>query len=308
MVSRRQSLQLAGSAAVAALAGCSTDASGADAEPAHFLHVDRIATDPVWWALYDPPADDLFGGPARDALDAVLPTGRYTTAGYVALPEGKYVDHEGRYYRTEQFVSGRTDAERPVVRVERDEDAVPEDALSIDALEQPSTRPLKILHSHAVSDGESGASDLLRGDGYVMTRPAELDSRLGAGDIDGRVVTMTDEGRLAYRIDVRRERVTLTEHTALAVEVAASEAAFREVVLASGVDVDLGVVDLSEAARGVLDDAVGRAAYRETGDPSAAFESLLDALGFEVGESETGRIVWYGDSVFRASYYVDPDG
>lgn len=304
MVSRRQALQAAGSAVAVVLAGCSSDVLGPEDATEYELHVDRIATEPVPWALYEPDEGDLFGEPARTALDAVVPEGRYTTLGYVPVPEGSYVEHDGRYYQTEQFVTGRRSVERPVVRVESvDEAAVPEDAVRVDDLEQPSARPLKILHSDAVTDGASGAAALLRGDGYVLVRPAERESRL-ATDLDGRVVTMTDDGAFAHRVDVRRERVTLTEHTVTAVLVSRSRDAFREVVLGSRVDVDVDALDLSADARDVLDEAIGRGRYAETGEPSATFETLLRRLGFEVDRPETGRILWDAESLFRASYYV----
>jgi hypothetical protein len=304
MVSRRQSLQFAGTAVLAALAGCSSSLVGTEASPEHELHVDRITQDPVTFTLYDPPDGDLFGEPARAALDAILPDGQYTTHGYEALQDGNYVEHDGRYYRTVTFVTGRAELSRPVVRVsEVDREGVPDDAVLIDSLDQPSARPLKILHSHAITGGDSAASDLLRGDAYVMARPAERDSRL-ATELDGEVVTMTDDGAFAQRVEVRREQLTLTEHTVQAVEVADSREVFRDVVLASVVDADLATVSLSTDARDLLDEAISRGTYTETGELSSAFEALLAGLGFDPDESATGRIVWYGGSLFRASFYA----
>ncbi len=306
MVSRRRTLQIAGTAVAASLAGCSSDTFGNSTEPEHELYVERVRTDLVPWALYEPDNGELFGDPARTALEETVPEGRFTTQGYVPVPEGSYVERDGRYYRTEAFVTGRVTVERPVVRIESvDDEAVPDDAVTVDSLDQPSARPLKILHSHAVTGGASGASELLRGDGYVLVRPAERESRLAA-DLDGRVVTMTDDGAFGHRVEVRRERVTLVEHTVTAVEVADSREAFREVVLGSRVDVDVGAVGLQPDGRDLLDEAIGRSKYAETGDPSATFETLLRRLGFEVGESETGRILWYGESLFRAAYYAPP--
>lgn len=304
MVSRRQSLQLAGTAAVAALAGCTTafESSG----PERTLRVDRIGADPVEYALYDPPSDELFGGPARAALDEILPDGRYSAYGYVPIREGNYVEQDGTYYRTEQFVSGRAQLERPVVRLTSvDEDAAPDDALPITALETPSARPLKLLHVNEITDGEAGAADYLRGDSYVLRRPAERESRLGTGELDGRVVTRTGDGSYPYRVEVATERVSLTEHTVLAVDVADSRAAFREVVLGAETDAVLDADDLSAEAGDIFDEAIGRNSYEETGEPSAAFEALLERLGFDVDESANGQLIWYVDDLFRAAYYVD---
>jgi len=309
MVSRRRSLQFAGTAVAAALAGCSGALGNDASQTTYELDVHRFDAELVPWALYEPDDDELFGGPARTALDAILPDGRYSALGYVPVWEGNYVEHDGRYYRTETVVTGRAERTRPVVRVDSvDDEDVPEDAILIDSLDQPSARPITLLHTHAVSGGAAGSSELLRGDAYVLTRPAERDSRLATGDLDGRVVTMTDTGGFHYRIEVREEQVTLTEHTALAVEVADSREAFREVVMGSRVDVDLETVDLPSDARELLDRALARGAYRETGDPSEAFETLLRRLGFALDESATGRTLWDGDSLFDAALYVGETG
>ena len=305
MVSRRRTLQAAGTAVAAALAGCSSDVLGDSTEPEHELYVDRIATELVPWALFEPDDGELFGGPAREALDAILPDGRYRTYGYTPIGEGSYVEHEERYFRTESFVSGRAAVERPVVRAEPiDEASVPEDTLLVDSLAQPSARVAKILHSHAVTGGASGSTELLRGDSYVMARPAERESRL-VEELDGRVVTMTADGGWPYRIDVRHETLTLPEYTTSGIAVADSDEAFRGVVLASAVDADLTTTPLPDGATGLLDRAISREAYRETGDPSGEFTTLLRGLGFAVDESETGRILWYGESLFRAGYYLN---
>lgn len=304
MVSRRRSLQFVGTAVAAALAGCSGDVLGETSRTEYTLQVQRIATEPVAWALYEPPEDELFGDPARAALDAIVPTGRHVTHGYTPISEGAYVEHDGQYYRIDQFVTGRAALERPLVRVESIDEA-PDDAVLLENLDQPSARTMKILHSHAVTDGTSASSSLLRGDAYVIARPAERGSRL-VDELDGRVVRMAPEGELSYRIHVDREQVTLTEHTTLAAAVADDREAFREVVLGSAVDADLGVVDLPEEARSLLDRAIEREAYRESGEPSDAFETLLRRLGFSVDEPETGRILWDGRSLFRASLYVNP--
>ncbi|WP_435116040.1 hypothetical protein [Halolamina sp. C58] len=303
MVSRRRSLQFAGTAVAAALAGCSSDVLADETSREYTLQVDRIATEPVPWALYDPPEGELFGDPARAALDATVPTGRHVTRGYTPISEGAYVEHDGQYYRTDRFVSGRAVRERPLVRAES-VDETPGDAVLLDSLERPSARTVKILHTDAVSDGASSAASLLRGDAYVMARPAERESRL-VDELDGRVVRMSAEGELSYRIHVEREQVTLTEHTTFATVVADDREAFREVVLGSTVDADLGTIELSEDARALLDRAIERETYRQTGEPSDAFETLLRRLGFSVDESATGRILWDGQSLFRASFYVN---
>ncbi|WP_255150859.1 hypothetical protein [Halorarius halobius] len=307
--SRRRLLQAAGTATAAALAGCSADVLGDDPTAEYALDVDAIDASPVEYALYEPSDDELFGAPARTALDAILPDGRHTTYGYAPLPEDAFVEHDGTYYQTEQVVTGRKRLERPLVRVEPvAEDAVPDDAVLVDALDQPSARPLKILHSYAQTDGETSTADLLRGDAYVMRRPAELDSRLVTGDLDGRVVTMTDSGTWAYRVEMRRERVVETAHTALAIEVAASREQFREVVFGTRIDVDLAPGDLPAGARSRLDRAIERRTYTETTPLSDGFDALLSALGLAgVDSAANGRLLWYDGRLHRYGLYVDHD-
>lgn len=83
--------------------------------------------------------------------------------------------------------------ERPVVRVTPiPEDQVPEDVPTVDSLARPVGRVIKILHSHTVTNGESGSADLLQDDAYVLRRQYELNSRLTA-DLDGRIVAVDSD-------------------------------------------------------------------------------------------------------------------
>jgi len=305
---RRRALQFVGSTTLTAVAGCSAaDPFGDDdAAPEYTLTVDSVDASPVEHALYEPDDDALFGDPARAALDAILPDGRYTTYGYEPLPNDAYVTHEGTYYQLATVVTGRRAMDRTLVRLDPvPDEQVPEDAVLIDSLNRPSARALKILHSYTRTDGETSTADLLRGDAYVLRRPAERESRLATGELDGRVVTMTEGGAWAYRVRVARERIVETAQTALAIEVADSREGFREVVFGSRIDAELAPESLSAAVRDRLDRAIARETYAETAPLSEPFDILLDRLGLgAVDTASTGNRMWYDGRLYRYALYV----
>lgn len=311
VLTRRRALRTAGTAGLAALAGCSTDGPLGSGEPTrtYTLHVDRIDVDPTDYARYRPDDSALFGDPARAALAAILPDGRHTTYGYTPLPADAYVEREGTYYQTKHVVTGRRRMNRQLVRVESvPREEVPDEALLVDDLDRPSARVVKILHSYAQTDGETSTADLLRGDAYVLRRPAERESRLATGDLDGRVVTMTESGAWAYRVRVTREPVRETAFTALAVEVADSRSAFREVVFGSRIDAELDPGSLSAESRAVLEEAIDLGEYAEQGPVSEAFDALLAALGLgAVDTASNGNLLWYDGGFYRYALYVNVD-
>lgn len=269
------------------------------------LQIDSIDTSPVEYALYEPSESELFGDPARTALDDILPDGRHTTYGYTPLPDDGYVTHENRYYQLSNTVTGRKRMERTLVRTERvPQEDVPADAVLLDSLERPSARVVKILHSHAQSRGES-MPELPHGNAYVLRRPAERESRLATGDLDGRVVTMADSGAWAYRIHVTQEPIVETAYTALAIEVAESRAAFRDVVFGARIDVTLAPSALQSDARDCLVQAIDRGKYSEPTPLSKSFDALLDKLDLAgVDESVNGRLLWYDGGFYRYGLYI----
>lgn len=307
---RRRALGAIGATTLAALAGCATGdlLASEESRRTYTLDVDSISASPVEHALYEPGDGALFGDPARAALADILPEGRHTTYGYEPLADGEYVEREGTYYRTESVVTGREEMERTLVRAESVPEAdVPDDAVVVDSLDRPTARVVKILHSYAHTDGETSTAELLDGDAYVLRRPAETESRLATGELDGRVVTMTESGNWAYRLDATRERVTETAYTALAVEVADSRERFREVVFGSRIAAELAPDDLAPEARDRLEEAVRREGYEETEPLSEAFETLLAALGLETDEVVNGQLLWYDGGFYRYGLYVDDD-
>jgi hypothetical protein len=115
---RRRFLRTTGAASLAALAGCSRSVfSGSDPETTEYvLSVDRIDAAPTAHARYSPSDDELFGVPARAALDDILLDGRHTTYGNRPLPGDAYVEHGGSYYQTTYVVTGRERLERTIDR------------------------------------------------------------------------------------------------------------------------------------------------------------------------------------------------
>lgn len=307
---RRRLLRTVGSIALGGLAGCTApDVFGSDGpEREYTLTVDTVEASPVEHALYEPSDDPLFGAPARETLANVLPDGRHTTYGYKPVSEGEYVDHDGRYFQTAVVVTGSEDVERTLVRAEplADDASAPDDAVPVDSLDRPSARVAKILHSHAQTGGEGGSADLLRNDAYVLRRPAERESALAAGTLDGRVVTMKPGGPWNYRIETETRRVSETAYTTLALEVASSREQFREVVFGTRIDADLTGESLPSGVQSTLDRARGLGRYAETTPLSASFETLLDRLGLADTESAvTGQLLWYDASLYRYGLYVD---
>lgn len=306
---RRRTLQISGATILSALAGCATDNPlGSEESPSKYsFTVDPIDISPVEHALYEPDNGSLFGTPARSSLNDILPDGQHTTYGYKPLPSDAYVAHENSYYQTKHIVTGRTQMERRLVRVDPvPKEQVPDETVLIDTLERPSARALKILHSYTQTDGETSTAELLRGDAYVLRRPAELESRLVTGDLDGRVVTMTESGSWAYRVRVTREQIVETAYTVLAIEVAGSRADFREVVFGSRIDTELTPTTLPRDAREILDEAIAQETYTETAPISDAFDTVLESLGLSaVDRAATGKLLWYDEEFYRYGLYVN---
>lgn len=306
---RRHLLQSAGAVSLTALAGCSASnlLSTEDSSKEHTLRMDSIDATPTEYALFKPTSDALFGGPERTALQAILPNGRYTTYGYKPLPSDGYVEYNGSYFQMKHVVTGQQQLRRSLVSVDPvSRENVPEDAILIDTLERPSARSLKILHSYTQTDGQTSTAELVRGDSYVLRRPAEQESRLGTGDLNGRVVTMTENGTWAYRVEVTTEQIIETAYTAFAVEVAGSHQEFRDVVFGSRVDATLSPEELPPAVQDRLEQTIDRGSLSETVPLPDPFVALLKALHlWSVDTMANGKLLWYDDGFYRYALYVN---
>jgi len=307
--SRRRLLQTAAPTLIAGVAGCASGGFGeSDQSTEYTLSIDTIDASPTEHALYEPSDDALFGDPARAALADIIPEGTHTTYGYTPLPDDSYVDGENAYSQIDTAVTGRREMDRQLVRVEAlDDDAVDDDdnPIHVDTLDRPSARTIKILHSHSAAGGAGATTDLLRNDAYVLRRPAERDSELATGDLDGQIVSMTEDGGFPYRVSVTAESIRESEYTTRAMPVADDETAFREVVLTAEIDAEVDGASLSAAARDLLDQTLG-GEHTESTPVSTAFEAVLAALGVAgADESLNGELLWYADQLYRYGLYID---
>ena len=310
--SRRQFLGAGATGLAVGLAGCASLDSLGRSEPQfeytlHFIHLDQS---PVEYALFRYGATDNLDEATAEAVDAILPDGRYTTYGYKPLASDLYLEHEGRYFDTEVTVTGRREMERTVVYAEEiPEDEVPADALLVDELDRVDARVVKIHHSGIQSGGQGGGADLLTDEGgYVLRWPAELEGRFASGDLDGRVVSMTDGGPWNYRLTVETETVLETAYTVYATKVADSREDFREIVMASRVDVELSADDLSGDVRDLFERARGLEDYRETTPLSTAYAELLETLdlaGVEEPGVDNDNLLWDGETLYNYGVYVN---
>ncbi len=192
------------------------------------------------------------------------PDGDHTTVGFKPVPEDAYVEHEGSYFQIKYVVSGRETVDRELISVESVEDEdIPDDPLEVDTLDDVDERILSLLHVHTHFGGESAIADALREDAFVLRRPAERDSQLASGDLDGEIVTMTDSQSFAYRIQRSTTELHEPKYTALAVPVAASHSTFRETLLSTEIDAELDSTPLETAVREILEEAIETESYLE---------------------------------------------
>jgi hypothetical protein len=292
-----------------ALAGCSATGAFDTEEPTeeYTLHIDAINASPIEHVQYEPDDDALFGTPAQTALQAIVPDGRHTTYGYKPLPSDAYVEHDGSYFQTKHVVTGQERLERSLVQVTPlSEEDVPEDTILIDTLERPSARVLKILHSYTQMDGRTSTAELLRGDQYVLRRPAEQEGRLGTGELDDQVVTMTESDTWAYLVNVTTEQIVETAYTAFAVNVANSRQNFRKVVFGSRIDATLTADELPADVRDRLEQTINQGTVSETVPLPNSFVTLLKALHLgAVNTAASGKLLWYDDALYRYGLYVN---
>ena len=321
---RRRLLRAAAPITLAGLAGCMTNITPDNEEAAEYtLSIDTVNATPVEHALYEPNDDALFGDPARTALSDIISGSTHKTYGFTPLPDDSYLAGEKAYFQVDTAVSGRREMDRQLVRVESLDNAVGESsdaagsedsddagedsnsATHVDTLARPSGRVIKILHSHSVSGGAGMSADLLEDDAYVLRRPAEHESALASGDLDGEIVSMTEDGGFPYRVSVTTESIREPEYTTRAIRIADNDAEFREIVFAAEIDADLNDESLSEGAGDLLDRTLGRE-HTESTPLSTNFERVVAALGLAgVNESVNGRLLWYDKSLYRYGLYID---
>lgn len=303
-IDRRTALQTAGTAGLAALAGCPLLSSN---HYEYTLTVEPVGQSPVDHALYDPGEEPLFHEVARDALDAIVPDGRYTTDGFEPLPTDAYVEDGGQFYQTKTTVTGRERMERTVVRADRLEgDSVPDDAVPVDSLSDVSRRIVEVLAGYRATDRSRDPDELRREAAYVLRRPAELAESVG-DELDGAAVRTGPADDAVYDISFTTERITEPVVESFAVAVATDRQAFHDVVLATRVDAEVAGADLDHEVRRVLDDVVETGETSETTPLTPPFERLVERLGVaDVDVSRDGQLLWYDETLYRYGLYVNP--
>jgi len=302
--SRRDAVRAAGAGATAALAGCLGALGGGDDGRELTLVLYRQDRPLVESVPYEPGDDALFGDPARAALSAVVPEGTHEAVGYRPIPEGEYVARDGRYYQIAVTVTGRRRVERPLVTGERVEETT-DDAVTPGDLPRAGGRVAKLLFTHAVTDGQGGPEEGMRGDAYVLRRPAERADGLPER-LDGLTVRVGDDPG-GPGVDLAVERRTLAEpvYATRALPVADSPERFRSVLLETHVNAVIDRERLPEPAQEALVQARADG-YAETAPLSDAYATLLDRLGFaEPYETANGRTLLLDDEPYRYGLYVN---
>ncbi len=304
---RRAALQAIGATALAALAGCTAFESITEDESQEYqLEIGAMEGSLIESTLYEPSDRQLFGEPAREALEAVLPEGEHTTDGYQPVPEDAYVEHEGAYFQLKYTVSGREPVDRDLIRVESVEDeAVPSEPHRVADLDNASGRILTILQTYSLHEGAGSMAEELRGDAYVLRLPAERDSQLAAGDLDDEVVTMTDSTAFASRVRRSTEEILEPQYTLTALPITDSAATFQQVLLATEVDAELESARLEDSVQAILEEAMQREPYTETAPRSDSFETVFDRLNREQEPLPiANRRLWYDKALYRYSIHV----
>lgn len=306
---RRQFLDATVPTALAALSGCTSGVLRDTDKIAEFtLSIHPIRSNLVEHTLYKPGDDDLFGDPARVALDEIIPEGTHETYGWTPLRNDDYVAGETQYFQIDAAVTGRRQIERQLVRGEPlddvDDDTSSEDiserAIQLEALDRPNARVIQTLDSHSMGV----PSDMLRDDAYVLRRPAERESRLATDQLDGQVVTMGDVGTYPLRVSVTNRSIREPEHTTRAIPVAADKAEFRKIAFAR-VDTEVDGESLPATVRDLLDRTIGTP-HTESPPLSAEFEQLLTTLRQrDADESFNDKLLWCDEQLYRYGLFID---
>ncbi|ACV46401.1 MULTISPECIES: hypothetical protein [Halomicrobium] len=317
--SRRSLLTAVGLAGVGSLAGCGALESTADApQLSYTLSVDEIGEtllDRVGWSPGD--GDAPWAAEQRRLYDAVVDGERYTTVGYDLVPdEQTYVEHEGTYYELHSTPTDLREVERSVLRLEwigrRDELDDPPAAIEredLPAIDARAVFPAYVV-ARAREHGGGYPHDIVEEGGYVYRFLDDSESEL-APDPDHRHVSVHDT---ILEVSVTRRRLEEPVYTAMAIEIADTEAAFERALDGALVDVRVDEQFPDEQRR--LFQRASAGEYEETTPLSEEYRGLLRALERhdlldadperQRPRFESGVYLKYDDRFYRFDVYVNP--
>ncbi|MFW6000031.1 MAG: hypothetical protein ACOCPY_01105 [Halorubrum sp.] len=333
--SRRRALQLLGAAgATAATAGClgpgSLDSYALIADELDLSSIGR----PYLWP--DPTAIDAvtrvdFATETKEAaLSELFETGSVTVEqwplvgrdewGTETRPRPTFLRRDGTFYEVRVAEERRLERERWHFALERTDEEPPDDATVARPPFDLSTQDERVLDAaldavYAGNDGFLGEPE------FDELRTVEFHRELDATASDlvpspaFEFVEYEDE---YFRPVAERRTVGVPEWTYAIDEIAERRSRFTEHAREAIVERDLRSADLSEAARGVLDDAIADEPRRyEEGDPpSEKLDEALGALGvaedlepianYEERVDFRNVVVEYRDGVYRFDLIVTP--
>ncbi|MBX0322010.1 hypothetical protein EGH21_03085 [Halomicroarcula sp. F13] len=267
-------------AGLAGLAGC--DSLGSSEPTVELtLHVDRLDRPLAETLLWTPPErdDHPVQRTRRRAVAAAVDGERVSTYGYGVVPDGEYVERDGRYYLLHDVITGSERIERSVLRLSWvgrvDSEATPEGTPREALPEYDQNAVMPAFFAARVREFDGGAPwSLVEQGGFVYRHLDEAESELAPDPEHDYVVV---HGTV-LEVSVTQERLVEPEHTGFATAVADSAAAFDEVADAAAVELRLAPDDLGPDARDLFERVRGVEQYSETKPLSAAFESLVGAL------------------------------
>ncbi|GGO01604.1 hypothetical protein [Haloarcula pellucida] len=246
------------------------------------LHVDRLDRPLAATLLWTPPeraADHPVQRTRRRAVAAAVDGERVSTYGYGVVPDGEYVEHDGRYYLLHDVITGSERIERSVLRLswvgrvdsEETPEGTPREALP--EYDQNAVMPA-FFAARAEEHGGGAPWDFIEQGGFVYRHLDEVESEL-APDPEHEYVAVHGT---VLKVTVAQETLVEPEHTGFATEVADSAAAFDDVADAATVERRLAPDDLGPDVRDLFERVRGLERYSETMPLSDTFESLVETL------------------------------